>query len=208
MNLFGPVTVVLLLWVCAPAWGQGASLPSAPGVAPDASMPSAPAPAAATSGKPLFAVPPPTYTRPVGPAPDPKKGWVCDAPPEGVFLQGDAVPEELKGEVRNYVQLVYSQLYQTWVSHLPRGAHNAWAAGRVVKVRFAIMADGTFSNPEVTVSSGAANYDSAASDAVRLRGAFPPLPTGYKGPLAMCMTFKTNTGLPDTPQGWYKEAKP
>jgi TonB family protein len=182
--------------ICLPACAQ----------TPNANAPDTPQSAPAT--KPSFALPPVSYDRPTGPAPDPKKDWVCDAPPDGVFQQTVDNHDNLKGEARNYVDLIQSQLYRVWLSNLPSDARNAWARGRLVKVRFVVMRDGTFSPPEVTVPSGRNDYDAAAVRAIRDRGVLPPLPEGIKAPQAICLTFRFNMGLPDTPAGWYKSANP
>jgi TonB family protein len=193
---------IFLVWMFAfaPARGQqtGQTVPP--------SAPSAPQPSA-SSAKPSFTLPPVGYSPPDAAAPDDKKKLLCDAPREGVFAQATVSEAEAKtGETRSYVQLLMSQISRTWESHLPREARDAWAKGRIVRLRFLVMPDGSYSSPEVTVSSGKSSYDYAAIDAVRSRDTFPPLPEGITKPLPVCMTFKSNVGLPDTPQGWYGPA--
>jgi TonB family protein len=164
---------------------------------------------AAPASRPSFALPAENYDRPSGAPPDPKKGWICDEPPTGVFLSASTGQDDIKGELRNYERLIQSQLYSDWVNHLRHDANlNAWSKGRIVKVRFVIMKDGTYTRPEITLTSGKSVYDNAAADTIRGRDLFPPPPAGLRKPLAVCMTFTTNTGLPPTPEGWYKSANP
>ena len=174
------------------------------GQVPPTPVPSAPLPSA-TSLKPSLTLPPQTYTPPDKSAPEDKTKLLCDAPQEGVFAQPAA--DAKSGQALSYSQLLMSQIYTTWQNHLPREAHDAWAKGRIVRLRFMVMPNGSYSSPEVTISSGRSSYDYAAMEAVRSHDAFPPLPAGITRPLAFCMTFKTNTGLPDTPQGWYGPSK-
>jgi TonB family protein len=199
--------VVLLLW-SVPALGrcQSTDLPAAQ----SAPVPNAPAPnAPASAGKSLFDMPAPNFDRPTGAALNPKKGWFCDAPPGGIFAEKSGhVTEAMKGQVRNYEVLVHAQVREIWINSLPRDAtKNAWAKGRVAKVRYVIRNDGSHSSPEVTLSSGRSDYDAAALDAIRNRDVFPPMPEGYSGPLRICMTFTTNEDMPDHSQDWIKKAK-
>jgi TonB family protein len=193
-KLLGSFATVLL---CAAPAAVRCQLPNLP-------SPMQTAPAAA---KPSLALPPASYDRPTGPVPDPKKGWVCDAPPTAVFMDALDTHPEKKGEVMSYMRLVHTQLYDTWISSLPRSANNSWAKGRLVKVRFAIMPDGSFSPPEVTVSSGQSDYDRAAVNAILLRGMFTPPPRGPWKSLAICMTFASHIDPPDDSQDWMKNAK-
>jgi TonB family protein len=170
-------------------------------------LPPAPAQTAPAAAKPLFALPSPSYNRPTSPAPAPKKGWVCDAPPTAVFMDAFDTHPEKKGEVVSYVHMVSTQIFGAWASHLPPSARNAWAKGRLVKVRFAIMTDGSFSPPELTVSSGKSDYDRAAIEAVRQHGAFTPPPPGPWKSLAICMVFGFNMEQPEDSQSWMKDPK-
>lgn len=172
------------------------------------SAPSAPVPnAPASAAKPSFDLPSDTYDRPAGKAFNPKKGWFCEGPPEGVFAEkAGHVEDEMKGQMRSYMDVIHTQLMDSWVHQLPRDAkRNAWAAARETKVRFMIWRDGTHSAPEITVASGRADYDRAALEAIRLHDTFPPMPDGYEGPTRMCMTFMTNQTGPDHSQDWMKK---
>jgi TonB family protein len=142
-----------------------------------------------------------------GPVPDPKKDWFCDAPPTTVFTDVTKAHPEKDGAVESYGNLITAKLYDTWIRSLPRSAMNSWASGRLVKVRFAIMPDGSFSSPEVTVSSGKSDYDRAAINAILLRGTFPPPPQGPWKSLPMCIRFFSHIHPPDTSQDWIKGAK-
>jgi hypothetical protein len=182
---------------CLPVYSQtqATNVPDAP-----ASLPNAQA------AKPSFSLPPANYDRPTGPAPDPKAEWICDAPREGIFVDATADDEKtMKGELRSYMQLVHAELFHEWISRLPSDARNSWARGRTVKVRFVILQDGSISLPEVTVSSGRSDYDMAAKASIRDHGVFEPLPGDVKK-VGVCLKFTTNTGLPPTPEGWYKSA--
>jgi TonB family protein len=185
---------------------QSSDLPSAP----NAPLPSAPAPSTSTSAtKTTFELPSATYDIPTGKAPDPKKGWFCDAPPDGIFAEKSGhVSDEMKGEVRSYLDRMHTELQQTWVEHMSRSAKlSAWPKGRVAKLRFVIQEDGSHSGPELTVSSESPVFDNAALDAVRMRDMFPPLPNGYSGPIRVCRTFTANGEAPDHSQDWMKKIK-
>jgi TonB family protein len=194
-KLLNPFVALLL---CGAAGAASCQVPD---------LPQAPAQTAPAAAKPAFALPPSSYNRPTGPVPDPKKGWVCDAPPTGVFMDAYDTHPEKKGEVLGYVQFIHTRIFETWRSRLPPSAGNSWAKGRLVKVRFAIMPDGSFSPPEVTVSSGKSDYDRAAIDAIRLQVAFPPPPPGPWKSLAICTAFGSHLEAPDTSQDWIKDAK-
>jgi len=194
-KLLGPFVSVLL---CAAPATAICQLPD---------LPPAPAQTAPAAAKPAFALPSPSYDRPTGPVPDPKKDWFCDAPPTTVFTDVTKAHPEKEGAVESYGNLITAKLYDTWIRSLPRSAMNSWASGRLVKVRFAIMPDGSFSSPEVTVSSGKSDYDRAAINAILLRGIFPPPPQGPWKSLPVCIRFFSHIHPPDTSQDWIKDAK-
>jgi TonB family protein len=171
------------------------------------SPPLTPAPSISAPEKSSPVRPPASHEKPFVPDPDRKKGWVCDAPPTDVFTDAFDTHPEYKGEVFNYVRLVRTQLYKSWIGQLPRSAWNAWAKGRLVKVRFAVRPDGSFLPPELTVPSGSRDYDYAAIDAILQHRSFPPPPHGPWKALPICMTFATNMDPSQEWQDWMKDAR-
>jgi len=173
--------------------------------APDAPLPSAPA------AKPSFVLPPATYEVPKGPTPGAKKDLICYAPPEGLFTrENQGIPVELRGQMHSYSELLASQIFHEWESHLTVGEKNAWKNGKKVAARFAIMPDGSYTKPEITVSSGKEKDDVHALDAIYAHASFPPPPGDLKKPMPFCMVFGYNLTrtemVPDWDDSWQQPA--
>jgi len=166
---------------------------SAAAQTPQSAPPDAPAPTAPAS-KPSFTLPSATYEVPKGPAPArPKDDSFCFAPPEGVYSkQSQDIPTEFQGPIRNYLRLLYSQVFNEWNHHLSVAERNAWGKKTQLAMRVAIRPDGSYDTPQITLSSGRDRYDAHAIEAVNAFSAFPELPKGFNRPLPVCFRIGYN----------------
>jgi len=176
-----------------------------------------PAPAPAAPAKPDFTLPaktPYTVIKSSGPAPEtPIEELVCDAAATGIYAPSPTkfTPAQ-ETALRDYMYLVKQQISAEWVRHIPASANNVWMKGRTVEVRFAIMPDGSYDPPIVTVSSGRSSWDAGAIAAINNYASFPTLPAGINHPAIMCIRFGYNSDgslfRPTTPKLWQPDNKP
>ena len=110
---------------------------------------------------------------------------VCDGPATGIYAPGrNGVPAGQVGPANAYMKNAFALVWKEWSkSPKPAGAEPA----RVVRLRFVIYPDGTYSKPEVTDRSSDAGDDERALAAVKSVGSFAPLPEGFWKPVVACM---------------------
>jgi TonB family protein len=158
-------------------------------------LPSAPAPATAApalkleapASKPLFTLPADQPQRPTGAAPR-KEEEFCFAKAEGLFASKyRQIPPDVRGPFRNYYNTMFSRIFADWSRNMTLAEKNAWGKGRKVAIRFVVHPDGTYDEPEMTVSSGRDRYDEHAMQAIRSNAEFPPLPIGINHPVSLCV---------------------
>jgi TonB family protein len=173
--------VLLLVSVSTVAKPQTGNLPSAPAPAP--------------SSKPsIFALPPATAhtavsaNEPTPPAPVEK--LVCDAPATGLYAPQPSLSPQQQKAAAEYIQLVTLQVEGEWRRHMPRSANDGWYKGKAVKIRFAVLPDGSYDSAIVTVTSGHGDWDAHALAAVNSYASFPVPPETLKRPLIFCIEFK------------------
>ncbi|SEG62010.1 TonB family C-terminal domain-containing protein [Bryocella elongata] len=206
MLMPGLALVLSLAFNPVPARAQGQS----PGV-PDAPLPAAPS--APTPAKPSFALPKPSYVPPGQDIPVPAKSTAaefCHAPAVGEFAGfNQPVLVNLRGALDSYFQDVNNRIHGQWVHNMSIGQRNAWATAKIATVRYGVRPDGSLIGPELTVSSGHANDDEHALEAVRSLHSFPPLPAGIDHPVFVCLRLGYNTGepQPELPNSMFKDTQ-
>jgi hypothetical protein len=122
-----------------------------------------------------------------------KKDTVCFAPPEGIYTkQNEDIPLAFQGEMRNYVKIVTQRIYEKWSRNLSVAQRNAWSKRRFMAIRFAILPDGSYDMPVVTVSSGSPSDDAHALNAIKAFSSFERLPAGFNKPFLFCARFGYN----------------
>ena len=176
-----------------------------------------PAPVPAAPAKPSFTLPantPYTVIQSSGPAPEaPIEELVCDAAATGIYAPSPTkLTPAQETALRDYIYLVKQQISAEWIRHVPVSATNAWIKGRSVEVRFAIMPDGSYDPPIVTVTSGHTSWDARAIAAINNYASSPTLPAGVNHPIVMCIHFGYNADgsliRPTNPKIWQPDNNP